>query len=784
MEQHQALIEQLKPVLRQSNFDALFERVTQQLPRTERFLLKMELSRLNQSSTQSIDLRHKVTGNCEQVEVGGVYHFLTPPLEEQLRQLVKLYGERLTVGAVEDLLASVRKPQAYAPTVSTKSNVLGPGEMEMLALGYYVMRKEMRRTFSTEITVWQNSNEKFLGITLDLSIGGCKIRTETDFHLSPKLPVFIQFVALEKEFVIPTLEQGLQYQLLGTEERKGYQYLRLRRHNATPEQDQELEHVLQASSLRTVPEINHLLATTRSHGYERHLLPTLRCISIAYGFEGQPVKLKPLLALQTQSNQQFFDYWVNDQAINQLPSVLTEKRITALQQHADDPAHSVIFSFHILQNNQKLFFTATLAELQQVKMVDAFLQVAAGQPSFRIHQIAQHEVDKNDLNRALRNPINSRPFEPLVLQLLLETRLVITVQPLDTDISNYQTRTAQQDPNLLRQYGMPRLQENAIRTVATKHFDMRREARYNFNTTIQIKQGFNTTIAAQTVDLSSRGMKVKLEQKNPFSQDKPVDVDFPQLQAMAGKIKMAGIQYNIVGDGDDGTVLRLAVVEAKTYQGQRFITELLTKNSDRLMQTGSSKQNHQLIEGIKNLTLPRLPGLPFFIHKRHNQLLPDLLGCSNSKMPLLVKLNPDGKTPVKLNWLLSYEPIVDLIDEVVKSEPLRSQQLQLAIALPTETAAAEFRLVDKTNSEDLRKFMLVTIAKKRLLGLQIDLFTATEPDLEYLQADLSAISGHALHRARELEKMLWQVKGCGHFTDITDELLCRTGLEALLPKRF
>ncbi|WP_298441345.1 PilZ domain-containing protein [uncultured Ferrimonas sp.] len=778
MEQHQALIEQLKPILQHDDFDNLFEQVTQDLPRTDRFLLKMEVNRLNQSSNQSIDLRNKVTAPCEQVEVGGVVHFLTQPLRQQLQQLVKLYGNRLTVGAVEELLANVRKPQAIAPS-SELTNNLNVGEMEMMALGYYVMRREVRRTFSTEIALWQNANQKQVGLTLDLSVGGCKVRTDPEFRIAANHPITVHFTALSKEFVLPVLDHGLQYQLVHTESRRGYQYLRLRRINGNEAQDQELERVLQANSLRTVPEINHLLATTRSHGYERHLLPTIESLAVA--FKEAEQQLQPLITLQTQRNQECHNYWCNEEGISQLAAILSHDRIARLQQCPDNLAHGLLYSFHIQQQGQTLFFSATLAELQQINMVDAFLQMAASQPSFRLHQLAQHSVNQIDLNRALRNPISSQPFEPLVLQQMLEASLLVTIQPLPIEPSCYQQRIAGQDPNQLRRFGMIRQHESSIRTIASLHQDLRREARFNLSTIVRVSQGFTTSMDAQSVDISPHGMRLQFASSHPFKADKPVEVELPQLQQMAGKIKLTGLPYEVVGDSPDRLTIRLHSMDGKPHNGQKFIADLLEKNSDQLMEVSSSKQHRQLVESIKNLTLPRLPGLPFFVHKRNNHCVADLIGCSNAKLPLLSKLNPQGKTPLSLQWLLSHPPVAALVAAAAKLAPLQAQTLQLAIALPQPNEPAQFMAVEQADPVALRKFLLKTIAQKRLLGLQIELHGADKPDLDYLQADLSAISGHALHRARELEAVLWQVQGCGMMLDISAELLCRAGLEGLLP---
>ncbi|QIZ75945.1 PilZ domain-containing protein [Ferrimonas lipolytica] len=776
---HQELIEQLKPVMQHTDFDSLFELLCQDLHRSDKFLLKMELSRLNQSTSQSIDLRDRLSAQCSQVEIAGVTHFLTPQLSQQLDQLVKMYGGRLTVGAVEELLADVRKPQPIDPSNVTEANELEAGECELMALGHYVMRREIRRSFSTQVTLWQNPNHKHEGLTIDLSVGGCRVRTSNEFRLVESHPVYLHFSEFGREFMVPSLDQGVQYQLLQSESRRGYQYLRLKRVNSQADQDKELERVLQANSLRTVPEINHLIATTRSHGYERQLLPLMNTLIIACSADDN--KLTPLLMLKTQRNQAVHQYWCDENNVSQLSAALSPERIAQLRQYPDNLAHGLLYSFHIHQQQQKLFFSATLADLQHANMVDDFLQIASNQASFRVHRIGQHQLNNTDLNRALRNPLTMCPYEPLVLQQLQDTSVLVTLQPLDTDVSAYQQRPAAIDPNLLRRFGMIRQNKSEIRTIASLHDDMRTEARFNMSTVVKVSQGFGSVVEAQSLDISTQGMKLKLTSPHNFKIDKLVEVALPQMQELAGKSKLSGLPYQIIGSADDDSILRLQAIIGKPLPGQRFLTELLSKNSNRLVTASSSKQNKQLVESIKNIALPRMAAIPLFIHKREALYLADLIGCSDIKHPLLSKIAPQATSPVNLQWLLSYPALQQAIHQVDKINPLLPQRITLAMVLPQGQQPAQIINVDQTDKLTLRRFLIKAIAQKSLLGLQIELSATDKPDLNYLQEDLSAISGHALHRARELETMLWQLKGCAMLLDVSEELLCRVGLESLLP---
>lgn len=59
LDNHSALIEQLKPLLMEPDFQDIFDQLTADESNSTRFLLKMELNRISSQCTRIIDLRDK-----------------------------------------------------------------------------------------------------------------------------------------------------------------------------------------------------------------------------------------------------------------------------------------------------------------------------------------------------------------------------------------------------------------------------------------------------------------------------------------------------------------------------------------------------------------------------------------------------------------------------------------------------------------------------------------------------------------------------------------------------
>src|SRR5690554_6422848 len=73
---HQQLIEQLKPVVNEPEFDSIFSALTADMDGPQRFQLKAELRRLARPCKKVIDLRKRVEGHCRPYKYKGIVHYM------------------------------------------------------------------------------------------------------------------------------------------------------------------------------------------------------------------------------------------------------------------------------------------------------------------------------------------------------------------------------------------------------------------------------------------------------------------------------------------------------------------------------------------------------------------------------------------------------------------------------------------------------------------------------------------------------------------------------------
>ncbi|WP_176819211.1 PilZ domain-containing protein [Ferrimonas sediminum] len=770
MEDHNDLINQLVPLLQDASFDSLLDQATSHLSSSDRFLVRMELRRLNQDCLRKIDLSGHSGPETREVEICGVSHRLSEEAEQFLQQQIELYEGRYTVGAYEALLDSLKPDSGNQDSHESQSDQpTRPPRVDLLPMGHYIRRRETRHTFSSPITLWQPNGAPMSGRTQDLSIRGAKIKTLRPWVLDPAQPVIVSFTEIASEFTVPELKHGVSYRVIDTQPGEDHTQIRLRRVDNTPNLDQTFERILSVSRLRTRPELNHLLSTAKSRGYERQYLPRLASVPIAMSLKNG--KLQPSMALQTESNRSHLNYWLDERGHSQLCSALTEERLARQLKHPGELAHQLLFSFVHHHDNHKLFFSATLFELERQQMSACFFKHASRKTGFRVHRVNLHTISERDKEWASHSPVNGRPSDALVRQQINGMSLLVHLSSLaPEENSGFADYDSDCHINQLRQFGQKRVSNMDPRPLPCQQQELRREPRFSLQTRVLVTHKRDEMVAL-SVDVSPRGLRLDVEQAVHLPLHETLKLEFPELQPLAGKLKLKQLPYELVRSQKDGKTLHLKAVEDEPHSGVVFLSHLLGQNREKMVQVGSQIQHRQLLEGVKNLVLKRLYSLPFFIHKCQSKLHANLAG--NSLLPSTTLQSLIDLHGLNLDAILNNEVVHKQYDQMARSRNEAPAWLStLILHWPPERELRQAWTLSEIGHPDQVRLKLAQLhGDGHLKVVSLQLNRAQKPDLDYLQAELAAISTHALHRAKELEEMLWQIAVIGELRDITPEFL-------------
>ncbi|MFT6992863.1 MAG: hypothetical protein ACJASL_004864, partial [Paraglaciecola sp.] len=100
LEEYHDIIEELKPMINEPEFNQVLNQVASEISKQKRFLLKMELMRLARPCIRLIDLRGLVDGKCKLYKHQGKEHSLDDVAIETFERQVRIFGE-YTIGVYE-----------------------------------------------------------------------------------------------------------------------------------------------------------------------------------------------------------------------------------------------------------------------------------------------------------------------------------------------------------------------------------------------------------------------------------------------------------------------------------------------------------------------------------------------------------------------------------------------------------------------------------------------------------------------------------------------------------
>merc|ERR1712000_280715 len=105
LSQYAQIIEQLKPMVKEPEFNQVLQQVASHVAKEKRFLIKMEVKRLARPCMRAIDLRGQVDGECRLYEYDGIKHYLDDVAIEVFEQQVRMFG-LYCFGVYEAVLAT------------------------------------------------------------------------------------------------------------------------------------------------------------------------------------------------------------------------------------------------------------------------------------------------------------------------------------------------------------------------------------------------------------------------------------------------------------------------------------------------------------------------------------------------------------------------------------------------------------------------------------------------------------------------------------------------------
>ncbi|MCL1079802.1 PilZ domain-containing protein [Parashewanella spongiae] len=776
----EALIEQLKPLLMEPEFPEFFDQLTSTESNTNRFLLKMELNRLASTCNRIIDLRDKTDLPCEPLVFKKQTHLLDAPSKQAFLESVSRYHQQYTIGVYEEVLNSHKQRLKDKKQSSVNTDDQNDYSVPGIILGTYFNRCEERMNYSIHITAFQSGKNELKGTTLDLSVGGARIRIPKKHGFDTTQPILVKLIEINEEYYYKDLHQGIEYQIVDVESNHEHCIMRLKRISGSEDLSQILANLIKGFKYRYKVDVNEVYTNSLALGYERHYLPHYRHLALFVNATNHSVSHGLLGA----ENQCIKNYFLNEKEICQLSKMLTPERIQSHNADIENFDHSLIYCFKHVVNEKVYFYSASLFELKQHNLQHLFFRFGSQKASWRIFQIAAKTINHSLSYKAAILPGDERQYTPLTEKQLSQLSHVINLIDLTHKDSkdDYKSWISTGNANQLKLFAQTKATKSDIKYISLNFTERRQESRYSFKTQIEMTQD-KKSITGMSVDISTKGFQVTLENDCDFELNTPITVALPKLQSLAGKTQLTALPYKLVKKRRKGRVLHLtAMINHAPHVGVEFLNRLIIHNQDKLTRlTQSDDDIKELSDGLKNLLMRNLPSTLFFIEKTTKSAKLSMLGLSKNANLINDLFTNDTLQKLEFNLAplfaggLFKSDLLPKIRKAKSSQEMHSIDIFVRLSIQSR-AQFEVKFVpvsEFNNSEEKHNFISLSQKLGKFIAIRV-LFGATgKPDLKYIEQEREYISVHAAHKAKNLDEKLWQTVGVGELLDCTAETINR-----------
>ncbi len=773
-----SIAERLIPVYDSVDFDFVLGQLTEESPPSTKILVKIELNRLMAPCTKSVDLRGRVNGECRKYVLDGISHWLDDVAFNDYHKNINKFG-RYTEGVWEALITTRNNFRVMDKSVSEKqtaslTNSKSPFLAEPIQLGYDLKRQEKRLKVQSQVEIHCSDGKLINGLSIDLSSSGAKFKVPAAFNYNLGETIQVRFTELASKSQLAGIEKPLAYRVLAVDsfnESDAVRYLRTTRLTETQLIDRVIDEVLNCSEKRTRHDNQDKIVRARTRGYEHIALK--HTSNLPLFFQGNELKVVML----TPNNQKLWQYWHDERNQQTLGSLFHPERLTSLIAPGVKGTTNVLYSFTHEHDNKTYFYSMLRPEANRDQRL-LFWHLGAKRQSWRVFRISMFELSELE-----KHDLASFSAE------LAETTHSITHMGILQEISNNQsgqdyllTEKPRSPSSTLNVFRHPRRMVGQPKGIYFDAQSRRKEPRYRFKTPLELSAG-QSKITAQSIDISKRGIGLRLAEPTALRSRQEVLVNFRELQLYDKNLALSAVPYRVVRVGADGRQVQLVIDEnSKTMRVIAFFNTIIEHNQDKLIQQDEELPSHALLERLHSILLSRTLSSPIFISKTSaNSFKTSVIGVSSplpKHIELCTQLGHDNK--------LSLEPIFKGRTSTLIAEPskrvegatAKHQDLYLSVSkVGTKVIGVESKLHQDFKSTKER---IHFIKKARLMGEFFILRLSTVPIFDsmtsLLRQDLEELAEFSLHQASKLETELTSLVGYCELEDITEEVMVRLEL--------
>ena len=809
LKQYADIIEQLKPMVNEPEFNQVLLQTAADVPKEKRFLIKMEVKRLAKPCMRTIDLRGHVDGKCKKYVHEGRSHYMDDLAVDKFEEQIRVFG-RYTYGVYEAvqntennfrLIREKELAQERAhkenPTAKKRSAVLEQFKVPTVNLLDYRQRNTERMNFAVAVEVFNNAGQAMRGLSVDISLEGLQIKLAKDAFFKTGETLFIFFRGLENEFAMDK-KNGIAYKLVKIITKNDVNYLALQRDKDCPSPafDKFLESFIHGNKRRYKVNMSNTIEAITSKTCEQYFSPRSPTLPVYIDVINKT--LVPRFAMVNEVNRETVQYWQDEEENCRLNFLLTQERLMRLLNKSDEVREIFVFSLH---SDKVYFYSASFEELLQKDiLLKVFLGFGSKKASWRVFKITLTDMVPEQAHIPLSIPdsvgskvkkLNTPPSARLMSK-LKNLRYLAHVTDV-TSVTGQETYNEftfnRENLSHLRVFGHPRNRAPSnIHLVRFKYEEQRIESRYQLRTQIEARFNNEDVVhkgVSEDISVHGLGLRVELNKEYKGSLEGRIEVAFPRLQEIANAFDVMHLQYEIIYHNVEKNILHLKTMPGEEGKSARaFFEELIKKNKANLKVDNDEEEVPGIGQALRCINARNATSLSFLMSKEGVRYTPQacIVGKQDERITTLTtQYAEQGK--VNLEFLFrDRKQDSPFVQSGIKAVKLENMPLRQELFISFDASQKEPRMAiiprysDKFESNEQRRaFIREAMVRGQFIAIHVMLTTTGKPDMSMLQTEINYVTMYAMHRARELEKKMWSIAACSHLVDVTDEVLIRYG---------
>ncbi len=803
---------------------------------TGRFLKRMKESRLTRPCFQTIDMRGRVAGECRRYAFNDRVHYLDDVSFEIFEQGLRDNNGVYTVGVFEAIVGGAhtlqareteriaaaqrrseieqrRMERARAAARERAGDGQGadadesdlPGALvdnpELLPLGYFRKRIHPRLKYACTV-VLERGNIRSSAITRDISVCGAQVLVKGLAALQPDQEVMVSWPELNGEAGKVNVSR-IPYQVVSSVERDAETILCLRRLNLEKPAGFSglMEALVERYQNRYKLDVDDEYQSILSWYFERCYAQS--ATQIPFFVEQDNAGLRAQAVAMSEGNSHLARFFCTDEDNYNFTPLCLPRRLQQLEQ--DQSFVMAMFRRRGEQDQCMRIHSAADFEYGSPAAFQELLRYTMEQSEHcivKVHvsrvpavSVPERKVDEVSQRLQYKSEAQMGELRERLKKLHYVGYVVDVTQDFQTLKGNSGAPAA---GGLVAWVGTEcrALEDGKVREKVSLSADQlrpelirfgyverRREDRYLAETKVDVRIA-SRTFEGSSKDISTRGMRIQLQDHVDIRQGATVKVGLVSLQQKKSATNLMDIPYRVVHtlDGDEGTVLMLERILGGKREGlKEFFVELITRNQHKLGVDIGDIWGATTSRIYEALLAANTPTIPFFLARNseggaHLQFV----GVPEAGSPLINYFS--GANGVDFRCLNERRVVSALYDAV--QILLRQSKNASDNPAPFEIEMYLHKEPDELTGESFihaaTELDFATDARREAFLMKLTGYTDwrcikivstfTQPlDEKALDKMIDSVRAQSKHRAIKLSDLAHSLVGYGELIDITDE---------------